>query len=249
MRRVVLLIAAAVATLLICGEALAATGVAPGAPGAKSDFAPADKHGFGTSKTLGQQGVVHARGRRADRGLLSPTSARRAARSAVRRHRRSSFAEREQDSTVQRHGCCRPRSLTYRQVNTDKSHRWRITKTYVTDPAARRCSIDVRFESLTGRPYHVYVLDDPRCPTTATTTPARARTARADRHRRHDRQRADRPAGVHSEPPCGYKGTSDGWTDLQPRPRMDWHYGSAPNGNVVADRADRRSPGRAATGR
>jgi glucoamylase len=29
----------------------AAHGVAPGAPGAKADWAPADKHGFGTSRT------------------------------------------------------------------------------------------------------------------------------------------------------------------------------------------------------
>src|SRR6266581_8035343 len=32
---------------------------------------------------------------------------------------------------------------------------------------------------------------------------------------------------------CGYLGTSDGWTDLRSDHTMDWHYASAPNGNVV----------------
>src|ERR1700742_5114273 len=55
MRRLVLMIVAIVAAISLEGEAVGATasrGVAPGAPGAKADWAPADKHGFGTSKTL-----------------------------------------------------------------------------------------------------------------------------------------------------------------------------------------------------
>jgi glucoamylase len=31
----------------------------------------------------------------------------------------------------------------------------------------------------------------------------------------------------------GYLGTSDGWTDISQHYRMEWHYQSAPNGNVV----------------
>ena len=50
--------------------------------------------------------------------------------------KRSSSAS--SDSTVQRTELGDPGSLTYRQVNTDELRRWRITKTYVTDPAARR---------------------------------------------------------------------------------------------------------------
>ena len=32
---------------------------------------------------------------------------------------------------------------------------------------------------------------------------------------------------------CGFKGVSDGWSDLSAHKRMSWHYASAPNGNVV----------------
>ena len=54
MRRWVLIVIAIVAAISLEGEAVGATatrGVAPGAPGAKADWAPADKHGFGTSRT------------------------------------------------------------------------------------------------------------------------------------------------------------------------------------------------------
>ena len=54
-----------------------------------------------------------------------------------------------------------PRSLTYRQVNTARSGRWRITKTYVTDPRRSAVLVKVRLESLTGRPYKLYALLDP----------------------------------------------------------------------------------------
>ena len=56
--------------------------------------------------------------------------------------------------------CCRPNSLTYRLVNTAKSGAWRITKTFVTDPARSTVLEDVRFESLTGKEYQLYLLHD-----------------------------------------------------------------------------------------
>ena len=134
MRRVVLLIATAVATLLVGGQALAATGVAPGAPGSKSDFAPADKHGFGTSRTLASKVWFTL-----ESGELTEVYYPRLDTPSYRDLQfvvtdGHSFAEREQDSTVQRTVRTDPGSLTYRQVNTDKAHRWRLTKTYVTDP-------------------------------------------------------------------------------------------------------------------
>src|SRR5918995_2203017 len=53
------------------------------------------------------------------------------------------------------------RALVYRQVNTDKSGDYRITKTYVTDPARSTVLIDVNFESLSGKPYQLYAVYDP----------------------------------------------------------------------------------------
>jgi glucoamylase len=68
-------------------------------------------------------------------------------------------AERETDATtsvVQRLD-----GLTFRQVNTAQSGRYRITKTYVTDPRRAVVLANVRVESLTGRPLQVWVRYDP----------------------------------------------------------------------------------------
>ena len=52
-----------------------------------------------------------------------------------------------------------PGSLTFRQ--TTQTARWRLVKTWVTDPARPTVLAKVRFESLTGRPLQVYLLADP----------------------------------------------------------------------------------------
>ena len=51
----------------------------------------------------------------------------------------ATFADREDEDTDHRVELLDARSPVYRQVNTAKSGKYRITKTYVTDPAARRC--------------------------------------------------------------------------------------------------------------
>jgi glucoamylase len=65
----------------------------------------------------------------------------------------STPAERETDDADHLTRLADPRSLTPRQVSTAKSRRWRITKTYVTDPARSAVLRDVKFDSLTGDPY------------------------------------------------------------------------------------------------
>ena len=52
-----------------------------------------------------------------------------------------------------------PGSLAFRQVTS--TSRWRLTKTWITDPARATVLARVRFESLTGRPLQLYVLADP----------------------------------------------------------------------------------------
>jgi glucoamylase len=71
------------------------------------------------------------------------------------------FTEREREDALHEVQLVDRRSLTYRQVSTARSGRWRITKTYATDPARAAVLVDVVFESLTGRPYQLYVLYDP----------------------------------------------------------------------------------------
>ena len=68
-----------------------------------------------------------------------------------------------------------PRSLTYRQVN-EEPRRYRITKTYVTDPARNVLLVDVRFESLTGKKLDARRALRPRRSGTTTRTTSRSRT-------------------------------------------------------------------------
>jgi len=118
-------------------------------------------------------------------------------------------------------------------VNTARSGRWRITKTYVTDPARSAVLVDVTFESLTGRPYQLYVLCDP----------ALSNTGDDDRGERRGNALvafdAANASALMSAPSLGrastgFQGVSDGWTDLRADHRLDWTYDSAAQpGNVV----------------
>ena len=41
---------------------------------------------------------------------------------------------------------------TYQQTRTDKQGRWRLTKTYVSDPARSTVLLDLQFEVISGGP-------------------------------------------------------------------------------------------------
>lgn len=215
------------------GGAVAAaqpTGTAPGAPGAEADYLPADKTGFGTSRSTASPVWYTLQGGRlseiyypdittpSTRSLeFAVTDGRTFTLADSRAHVRTSLAD--------------ARSLTYRQVVTDPQRRWELTKTYVTDPARAGVLVDVGFRSLTGRPYRVHAVFDPDLSgdgnddfATArggdlVAADARAATALA-------------AAGGFRAASAGYVGASDGWADLADH-RMDWRYASAPDGNVA----------------
>src|SRR4051794_29448706 len=218
--------------LIPCGSAVAVSGTAPGAPGDNAIWTPANKTGFGTSTTTTSK-VWHT----LQAGKLTEVYYPDLGTPSVRDLQfivsdGKTFAERESDSTTQHTELVDSRSLTYRQTNTDNDGRWRITKTYTTDPTRNTLLIDVNFESLTRRPLDLYVLYDPSLAnngmddsgrTSGTDllasdgTVASALTAR--------------PAFTRVS--NGYLGTSDGWQDLRNDYKMNWTYTSAPNGNVV----------------
>ncbi|HYC02774.1 MAG TPA: glycoside hydrolase family 15 protein [Azospirillaceae bacterium] len=54
-----------------------------------------------------------------------------------------------------------PRALTYRQVATDAQGRFRLTKTWITDPARPALLAEVRFEALDGGAYRLFAHYDP----------------------------------------------------------------------------------------
>jgi glucoamylase len=206
--------------------------VAPGAPGAAAAWTEADKHGFGTS-TATQSKVWYTLGQ----GQLTEVYYPQLDTPSVRNLELivsdgSTFAEREEDATVHTVSLVDPRALIYRQVNTAKSGRYRITKTYVTDPQRATLLVDISFESLDHHPYRVYVYYDPSLTNNgmddSAVTSGNALVA-------YDGATASALIAQpgFSETSNGYLGTSDGWTDLQQHHAMRWHYSSAPNGNVV----------------
>ena len=72
------------------------------------------------------------------------------------RRPRATWTEGDKDAThrIERADA---RSLTYRQLDTARAGRWRVTKSHVTDPPRAIVLVDVRFESLTGRTHAQFV--------------------------------------------------------------------------------------------
>src|SRR3954451_22742233 len=147
--------------LAVPSAAFGVGGTAPGAPGANAIWTPANKTGFGTSTTTTSK-VWHT----LENGKLTEVYYPDLGTPSVRDLQfivsdGKTFAELESDATTHQTTLVDNRSLTYRQVNTAKSGRYRITKTYVTDPARNTLLIDVNFESLTGKALDLYALYDP----------------------------------------------------------------------------------------
>ena len=193
---------------------------APGAPGAVANWAPGNKEGFGTSTTTAGKAWFTLQG-----GELSEVYAPDLGTPSLRDLQfvvsdGRTFTERETDGATHVTRLADARSLTYRQVST--ASRWRITKTYVVDPARAAVLVDVAFESRTGRPYDLYVLADP----------ALSNTGDDDRGKGMTAWDAKGASAIAADPPLGressgYMGASDGWTDLRDDHRMDWTYDAA----------------------
>jgi glucoamylase len=215
---------------------------APGAPGAKHTWAPADKHGFGTARQPGSPVWFTLRA-----GSLSEvyyprvdTPSFRGLQFAITDGR--TFLDRETVDDDPRHieppgagvrAGVRPLdgALAFRQVTGTR--RWRLTKTWLTDPAGATVLADVRFESLTGRRLKVYVLADPAPGDDGNDD--HGSSGRGGLVAWDDTAASAvvaRPGLVRTT--SGYRGTaSDPWNDLQADDRLDGHYDAPEPGNVV----------------
>ena len=215
----------------------AADGEAPGAPGAAATWRSGDKDGIGTS--LGRTSKVWYT---LTDGTMSETYYPAADTPNVRDlgfvvSDGSTSSQRETDGTTQRVELADPTSLTYRQITTDDGGRWRITKTYVTDPERPTVVMDVSFESLSGEPFSLYALYDPSL---AGTAAGDSGSGTAGALLASDTHLADRPVASalvsstgFAATSTGYAGSSDGWTDLADDHDLDATYDSAGPGNIV----------------
>ncbi|HZC14929.1 MAG TPA: hypothetical protein VE270_13010, partial [Thermoleophilaceae bacterium] len=218
--------------LALAGPAAALDGPAPGVPGQAAVWTEADKDGFGTSTSLRSKTWLTL-----DDGRLTEvyypdlgTPALRDLQLVVSDGR--TFTEREQDSTRQRVRLLDSRSLSYRQVNTDRDGRYRIVKTYTTDPARSSVLVHVSFRSLTRRPLRLYVLHDPALSNNGDDDSG---ASRAGGLVAWDASAASAllTDAIFRRTSSGFLGTSDGWTDLAADHRMNWRYDPATGGNVV----------------
>src|SRR5215216_1198182 len=214
-------------------EAASSSLSAPGAPGDPAVWTPADKDGFGTSTTTDSK-VWYT----LNNGELTEVYYPDLGTPSVRDLQfivsdGQTFAEREAEATNQQVQLVDARALEYRQVNTDKDGKYRITKTYVTDPARSTVLVDVTFESLDGNPYQLYAFYDPSLSNDGMDDTASSQNGQL---LASDGKVAGAlvAAPQFDQTSSGYKGKSDGWVDLQRNYKMDWTFGSASKpGNVV----------------
>jgi glucoamylase len=215
-------------------QAAAATGQAPGAPGTASTWVPGDKDAFGTAR-----GTASKVWYTASRGKLNDVYYPRIDTPSIRESQfvvtdGRTFTDREDTDARSRVVHLDTRSLTYRIVNTAKSGDWRITKTFVTDPRRSTVLQKVRFTSLSGKPYRLFLLHDPSLNMTGnndTGSSSAAGTLTANDPDHMSSAVVTRPAMTRTS--SGYLGTSDGWSDLETDHRMDWTYTAREAGNVV----------------
>jgi glucoamylase len=242
-------VAGVVGTLVVSGVAApawassppttGAGGPAPGAPGIDEQYLPATKSGVGTSTTTASPVWLTVQKTGGLGEVFYPTADAPAARTTqfVVADRHGGAVRAEQAADV-RTTLVDPASLTYRQTFHERHGRWQLTATYVTDPARPTVMLDVAFSASGRGRYSVYVVHDPAL--------ANSRSGDSGRTVGHalvatDPGSADYPAAASvlagrpafSATSNGFRGTSDGWTDLLADGRLDGRYATATAGNLV----------------
>jgi glucoamylase len=130
---------------------------APGAPGARTVWAPADKHGFGSARQAASRVWFTLRAHELTEVYYPDlgTPAVRDLQFAVASGRR---VVRE---TTGRARVSRGAGLAYTQVVDDRRGRWRLTKRWSADPRRSALVARVALRSLDGRPHRLFLLADP----------------------------------------------------------------------------------------
>ncbi|AXB45539.1 glycoside hydrolase family 15 protein [Amycolatopsis albispora] len=204
-------------------------GPAPGAPGAHPLWLPAGKTGFGGARDQASNVwfTLHS-GQMSD--VYYPDLSTPSIRSlAFVVTDGESFAATDADAKFEQ--VRRQDGLTYEQTITDDRKRWKLRKTYVTDPKRASVLVDVDFTSLTGKPYQLYAVLDPDLANNGTDDTAKTEgDALVATDGEVTSALAANPAFTKTS--NGFSGTSDGATQLLESYQLK-SYDSAGKGNVV----------------
>lgn len=227
---------AVAATGLALSPATAEVQQPPGAPGAPATWTKGDKEGVGTSVSTASK-VWYT----LTEGTLSEVYYPRAdtpnARELQFAVSDGAHRQLESEGTTRRVELADPQALTYRQITEDSAGRWRLTKTYVTDPERSSVMLGVTFEVLDGGDYQLFTLFDPSL---AGTSGGDIGSTRGSALVAEDLSIPDTPVASalvsstgFSATSTGYVGTSDGGADLAADGRLDSTYPAAGPGNIA----------------
>ena len=219
----------ALALLLGFAAPAAARTQAPGAPGAKATWLPADKHAFGTARTRSSHVWFTLRDRAMSEVYYPDlgTPSVRSLEFAVTDGRHFTERDSRQPATTQRVD-----ALTFRQTVTDRRGRWRLTKTYATDPARNTVLVDVDLQSLRGAKLALYALLDPALSNRGGDDHATTAHGRLVAHDAHMASVLASSSGF-GRSASSYAGRAGGWRDLTRHHRLTHAYRARRAGNVV----------------
>lgn len=221
-------VVALVAAAFGAPASVAANDRPPGSPGVDPGYLPADKQGFGTSRTRDSP-VWFTLGHGGATEIYYPNLSTPASRSLqVVVTDGEDFAKRLSDVPT-RTEPVDAKVPSYRQISTGK--RFTVTATYVTDPARPSVMVDLRVVSSTGEPLETYVLHEPTLSADGSDDSGRSvgkALVASD---------GSSASAVAAEPAftatsTGYLGTSDGWTDLSENKTLTRRYSEAGPGNI-----------------
>jgi glucoamylase len=131
-----------------------------------------------------------------------------------------------------------PRSLAFRQINSDRGGRYRIVKETITDSQAPVVLVQTRYEPLLPEAdrYNVYALVAPHIGNQGMNN--NGRVLNLDGRVCLTAERSGTAIAVVATIPfrktsCGFVGASDGWNDLHNNLKMDWEFATATDGNIA----------------
>jgi glucoamylase len=206
---------------------------APGGPGAKPTWTNGNKVGVGTAVTENSKVWFTLGGNGTLNEVYYPAidSANTRTLELIVTDGKS-FAELESQDTDHKVEVPDPAALVFTQINTSRSGRYEIRKTYVTDPSHNTVLIRMQMKVIKGGPLTAFVYFDPALRNSGLHDNGSARgKVLLDTKGEIACALAASPAFVSLS--SGYVDSSDGWAELKKDYKLIHHYTTAPDGNVA----------------